>query len=299
MVEISRRQRVGVSTHTEVSYEDAVMFDTAQNVKALTIVMRSPMPWSYFGINNVALIVESYPFMLVSGVSSIAGEQCIVAKGGSLASAPCLDAVAAGDGQELFTSDDGRIVNLASKECVTLANGDSVDGGKLVMAKCAATSDGRSSFGITADGQVKMTNMGNLCAQVTSARAFVQDCSEAGDKYSPVAVPEFDPAVTTGATSAASLLNSAAQRQRGLLAKLQAALPTLEGCKFSAALAFNSSTMKQPTSLADATHAAASSRASDPAADAISKIYSMLNVDAVGSKALIAETIDALSKIAR
>jgi len=41
------------------------MFDTPLNVKAVTISMRSPLSWGYFGINSVALLAEPGPYMLV------------------------------------------------------------------------------------------------------------------------------------------------------------------------------------------------------------------------------------------
>jgi len=285
-------------TRTEVSYEESVMFDTARNAKSVIIAMRSPMAWSYFGINSVALIVEPYPFVLVSPASSTTGEMCVVARGGGLATAPCLDALARGDGRELFQFEGDHIMHIASEECVTLENGDSVDGGKLGLATCADASDGRSSFEITTDGQLKMKHMGGLCAQVTTARAWVQDCSEGGDKYSMVAVPEFDPSAAAIAASAAALLNSAARRQRSLLAKLQAALPTLETCKLPASLARNFSRTKQPMSLLAASRVAGAEVASDPALVAISQVYPMHDVDVAGLKTLIADSVGVLSKIA-
>lgn len=285
-------------TRTEVSYEESVMFDTARNAKSVIIAMRSPMSWSYFGINSVSMIVEPYPFVLVSSASSTTGEQCVAAQGGGLVTAPCLDAFARGDGRELFKFEGTHIMHIASKECVTLANGDSVDGGKLGLSSCADASDGRSSFEVTPDGQLKMTHMGSLCAQVTSARAWVQDCSEDGDKYSMVAVPEFDPSAAAIAASSAALLNSAAARQRSLLAKLQAALPTLETCKLSATLARNSSLTKQPMSLLSGSHVAGAGATSDPAVVAISRVYPMHDVDVAGLKALIADSIGVMSKIA-
>ena len=53
------------SARAEVAYEESLMFDTPLNVKAVTIAMRSPLSWGYYGLNNVALIAEPGPFMLV------------------------------------------------------------------------------------------------------------------------------------------------------------------------------------------------------------------------------------------
>lgn len=53
------------STRAEVAFEESFMFDTARSVKAVSIVMRGPQSWGYFGINSAALVAESGPFMLV------------------------------------------------------------------------------------------------------------------------------------------------------------------------------------------------------------------------------------------
>ena len=79
------------------------MFDVPQMVKSLTIVMKAPMPWGYFGLNDVNLLSSGdESFMLVSGRSSSEGEHCLIASGFELGAAACLDAVAAGDGREVF-----------------------------------------------------------------------------------------------------------------------------------------------------------------------------------------------------
>ena len=53
------------STRGEVAFEESFMFDAPRSVKAVTITMRSPQSWGYFGINSAALIAEPGPFMLV------------------------------------------------------------------------------------------------------------------------------------------------------------------------------------------------------------------------------------------
>ena len=53
------------SARAEVAYVESFMFDAPLNVKAVTISMRMPMSWGYFGINSVALLAEPGPYMLV------------------------------------------------------------------------------------------------------------------------------------------------------------------------------------------------------------------------------------------
>ena len=53
------------STRGEVAFEESFMLDAPRSVKAVSVTMRSPQSWGYFGINSVALIAEPGPFMLV------------------------------------------------------------------------------------------------------------------------------------------------------------------------------------------------------------------------------------------
>ena len=50
------------ASRSEVSYEDVIMFDVPQMVKSLTIVMKAPMPWGYFGfLHGAAMAVDGNP----------------------------------------------------------------------------------------------------------------------------------------------------------------------------------------------------------------------------------------------
>ena len=53
------------STRSEAAFEQTFMFDAPRNVKAVTMAMRSPQSWGYFGINSAVLIAEPGPLMLV------------------------------------------------------------------------------------------------------------------------------------------------------------------------------------------------------------------------------------------
>jgi len=259
------------ATRSDVSYEDVVMFDAAKNVKALTIAMRSPMSWQYFGINDLALIVEPFPFMLVSGGTSTAGEECIVAADGELRTAPCLDAIAEGSGSEVFQfQGEGQISNLASNQCATLENNDPQLGGKLAMGSC----NSGASFAMAPNGQVKLQPMGNYCVVASATGVTVEDCSEgvSGDKFFQVAVSEFDPNAAATLKNGASLLNAAAKRQQALLSQLQASLP---GCNLMQHIVQNSTHMKAQASFRQLGRV----RGADAAADAVSRIYGLAGID--------------------
>lgn len=146
------------------------MFDAPRAVKAVTVVMRSPQSWGYFGINSAALIAQPGPFMLVSGITSPVGEQCLVTGASGVHLEPCLESIAAGDGREVLQQDeDGRIANLVDGTCLALVDGDTTGGGVLAMAPCSTSAengDGRDVFAMTSSGQLKMPRVGTYCLTV-------------------------------------------------------------------------------------------------------------------------------------
>jgi hypothetical protein len=283
----------------EVSYEESVLFDAPMNVKALTIVMRSPMPWAYFGISDAALLVEpSFPSMLVGSSASASGEEmCVVASGPSVAMAPCLGAIAAGDGAEIFQFSNGALQSVASKSCITLANGDAV-AGKLVMSACPdEAGDGRGIFELTSKGQLKL-GVGDYCLVASGAALSVRDCAAAeagaGSKFFQTGVGRFDPSAALEVKYGANMLKAAAERQAGLLAKLQESLPKLSGCKFALAVKHNVSRFTAVVGK----KAASKLLAAGPAADAVAEIYSAFGVDKDAVAAVISASASALNKAA-
>ena len=173
------------SARTEVAYEESFMFDAPRTVKAVTIVMRSAQSWGYFGLNSAALIAQPGPFMLVSGITSAVGEQCLVTGAGGVHLEPCLGAIAGGDGREVLQQDeDGRIVNLADGTCLFLADGDTTGGGLLTMEPCSTSvesGDGRGVFAMTPSGQVKMPQLGNYCLTMAGDSAADTDVAQVAD----------------------------------------------------------------------------------------------------------------------
>ena len=289
------------SSRSEVSYEQSVLFDVPLNVKALTIVMRSPMPWSYFGISDVSLLAApSFPSMLVSGAGSAGGEEmCIVAQGSVVAMAPCLSAVAAGDGADVFEFSDGALRNVVSKSCITLANGDAAEG-KMVMAACPEeTGDGRGIFELTYKGQLKL-GVGDYCLTSSGSALLVQDCAKAeagvGSKFFQAGVGSFDPSAASAVRSGAGLLKAAAERQAGLLAKLQDAMPKLNGCKLALAKRGNAS----GSIVSSFTVMGGTSKLfeGDSAADAVARIFGAFGVDKGAVTAVISASASALGKAA-
>jgi hypothetical protein len=173
------------STRTEVAFEESFMFDAPRNVKAVAITMRSPQSWGYFGINSAALVAEPGPFMLVSGITSGDGEQCLVTGASGVTLESCLEAIAAGDGREVLQFDkDGQIMSMADGSCMVLADGDTSGGGSFATEACstsAESGDGRTVFSLTPGGQLKMPRLGNYCVTMAGEGAAGGDIAQGSD----------------------------------------------------------------------------------------------------------------------
>ena len=283
------------------------MFDTTHEVKALSIVMRDPMSWQYFGINDVTLIVEPYAFMMVSGATGPTGERCLVAHGAGLAMEPCLSAIAAGDGREIFRfNGEDQLVNAETSKCMTLLNADTSMGGKLALETCTTATeanDGRSSWGLTTAGQLKLATIGNYCLDVSATHPAVRACANddvgGGDRFALVAVPEFDASASASSKSTAALLKASAGRQSSLLSQLQEATALLQSCTLAADWTSNSSYVSEPASLlsVEGKKAKASGGVADAAMQAIAQIYEAEDMDIQGVKQLIVDTAMAVKRV--
>lgn len=184
------------SSRKEVAFDESFMFDAPQNVKAVTITMRHAQSWGYFGINSAALIAEPGTFMLASGITSSAGEQCIVTGTSGIQMESCLEAIAAGDGREVMQFDKGgQIVNVAGGTCLALADGDTAGGGVLAMEPCSISTDlgdGRTVFALTPSGQLKMPRVGNYCVSFAGEGAAGADISRGADVDATSSNPQHD-----------------------------------------------------------------------------------------------------------
>ena len=208
----------------EPSFEETVMFARPVAAKAVMVLMRGPKPWGYFGLAHAAALSGSASFMLVSGAPS-REEQCAVAGPKGLRAEACLGVMVAGEGKEIFSlSEDGQL-KTQSGQCLGLRSGG------LVFRTCAA---GQGAWEVTADGQVKQ---GGVCLMLSGERVEAVDCGEAAalgsDKFFQVAVTAQDPAAVVAVQSMGSLLKASVERQRKLMARLQALLPRLASCKSS------------------------------------------------------------------
>jgi len=263
----------------EVSYVETVMFDLPQNVEKLAVVMRSPKPWGFFGINDISALVQPGPSMLVSA-GSADGELCIVADGETLAVRGCLDAMASGSGTEVFNfSPSSQLVSAVSGQCI------SINKGGLSMQDCEGAvdaGDARSTFVITPSSRVQSKT--GYCLSASAVGASAVPCSvDQGSGVTMEAVPGLDLAAAATVKDAAALLRAAAARQTNLLGQLKSSLQACHG------LLANSSWHNQDTWLMALSHRAPSAFSS-PAAEVSQRIDAAVQVDLPAVKALIAES---------
>jgi len=105
-------------------------------------------------------------FTVVSGISA-PEEFCLSVEGGgigidgaALILERCSEAVALGDGRDLFSLQaGGQLLNVAGGKCVGLRSGDLVDGGELMFGDC----DTASRWEVQGNGQLKLNSAGDFC----------------------------------------------------------------------------------------------------------------------------------------
>lgn len=271
------------ASRPDVSYAETIMFDTPQQVKILTVVMRSPKHSGFFGINDISALIQPGPSMLVSG--SVNGvELCIVTDGITLGVRGCLDAMASGSGEEIFNfSPMSQLVSAASGQCVIVSNG------ALSMQDCEGAmdaGDGRSIFAISTSSRVQ-TRAG-YCLSASEVGASAVPCSQDQNGVRVVAVPVFDPAAVAPVQDAAALLRAAAARQTSLLGQLRSTLQACHG------LVVNSSLNGQDS--VSLTLSETTSSLAKFAADSSTRIDAAVGVDLAAVRELISETRKVLAE---
>ena len=215
------------TARTEPSFEETIMFATPVSVKAVKVLMRGAKPWGYFGLSTVAAVAAPYSFMLVSGAAAI-HEQCVVSTPAGLSAKPCVDAIVAGDGHEVFALTSAGSLQDVAGRCVAL------EAGKVEFRQCSNVG---GVWEMTAEGQVKQ---GNMCLALGGPGVVAMDCEEAAavgaGSFFPVAVPKYDPQAAAGVHSLGKLVRASVARQSKLLATLNSLTPKLAACKTKVSL---------------------------------------------------------------
>merc|ERR1712012_611193 len=248
--------------------------------KTLSLVMRSPKAWGFFGINEISLLVQPGPSMLVAD-SADAEEFCLVSDSGAVGVDRCLNAIARGSGEDVFSLNSAsQLVSATTGECVSLA------GKRVVMQDCeeaVVAGDARSLFSLTSSSRLK-TKTG-YCLSATSEGAFVAPCS-GGSEVTMIAVPELDLAPAAHVKDTAALLLAAAARQRKLLQRLQSGMQACKGL-----MQGNASHVATGSSFSSQRMLA---KTPEPVLLASGKIDAEAGVDLVAVKALISDSRAAL-----
>ena len=206
----------------EPSFEDTVLFPEPVNAKAVKVLMRGVKPWGYFGLSNAVAISGPSAFMLVSGAPAVQ-EQCLVATTAGVEAKPCIDAVVAGHGAEIFANNAAGQLQVLGGSCLGLV------ASKVSLVECQ---EGQGAWVVTQDGQVKQ---GNTCLVVAGSTVAAADCGDAastgGDKFFQVAVPDHDPVAVVAVQEVGALLRASVQRQQSLVESLQRLVPKLASCR--------------------------------------------------------------------
>merc|ERR1719313_2736359 len=151
------------------AYTETFQFSSAHKAKAVAIAMRGPRASGYFGISQVVMeSAAAAPTMLVAGVTA-AEELCVAVENGSVGqrgalvtAEPCAEAIAAGDGREVFVmTEAGQLAvgGAGSGLCAILAGNSASGGGEIELDDCEAaaeTGDGRSFWALAPSGQLTM-----------------------------------------------------------------------------------------------------------------------------------------------
>jgi len=225
------------NTRSDVSFTHFVSFARPTSVRAVTVLMRGPRNWGFFGISSAALLADMGPSMLVSGSTS-AQSGCVVrdASEDQVFLAPCLDAIATGLGKEIFIAKEsggtGTTFESTTSLGQCLASASPIGGGQLVLKACDAVgAEGRFSF--TVSGQLKLPGLGNYCVTVSGTVLSTEDCdevgksSDAGDKFFLVAASPVDTNIGSVASDVAILATASADR---LSASNEALSSALQSC---------------------------------------------------------------------
>ena len=288
------------ATRNEVAYRETIMFERAQKVKAVSIVMKSPMPWGYFGLNDVTLLTSGdESFMIVTGDKSNGAEQCLTVVGTEILVNGCLDALASLDGREIFRFHHQRLMHVASGLCVAAAGDDTY---QAEMQDCGLSSDAhatRSVWQLTANAQLKLPRMGDSCLTFRGGRTIIGECGQSAEKFFLAVVPEANLKDAIAVTSGAKLLIASAARQRAALNSLRALAPVVNSCRFVSFAMNNTRGQKRfGVKLSKEGDSTGSVFAQDNSEAAVlGSVYAALGVETGGIIKLLSESSDALAEM--
>ena len=105
----------------------------------------------------------------------------------------CTDAIAAGDGRDLFTfQSGGQLLNVAGGKCAGFGGADIADGASLTFGDCGAA----PQWEVLGNGQLKVKGAGDLCLSQSGLNGY---STSSGNTASCGAVTQDGLCVASGA----------------------------------------------------------------------------------------------------
>lgn len=281
----------------EQTHTQTFMFGKRVKAKYVTISMRSPMPWGFFGMSFVQLLTKPFPFMLVLASSGVSPSRdlCVVESGTDVALQSCIEAVASLDGREIWTLSNTGVMLSSSQRQLSLLHGDVVAGGTVVLGswRDGGDSNGAQEWIFTEAGQLELRHMSGFCLDVAGGHLGVGRCNDdsfaLASTFRQVPVLEATPSSGSVARGVAEVLAFAVQRQRRLLAQLQA---MAKNCKLPVSML-----QKGVTNETAVEAFLTRGSAAEPYLEAIELILPSLGVDVHGLQRLLDESRTVLTAI--
>ena len=157
------------------SYAEYIPFGSPVWAKRLRIQMRESV-FNYFGIYRVEAWMKSWTVMLKTAAQGDNEEGCIISADGSgkdgreLQLMDCTEAIAAGDGRELWTIQNSfEITSYVGGKCIEAAEGDTSDGARVQINDCwvsKSAGDGREKWVMDHSGLTRLYKDQSKCLTV-------------------------------------------------------------------------------------------------------------------------------------
>ncbi|KAI4836902.1 LCCL domain-containing protein [Plasmodium brasilianum] len=160
----------------EASFDEIYFFKKLEEATSIKIGLKNAIH-KYFGIREVKIIGGGNPhFLLLSGITS-EHEMCLQVEEGlinndntSVILDSCINALAAGDGRELWkTNSNNQIISAFSDppKCLSVINLDNLETNKIVLYDCLRAledGDGKSNWIFESNSQIRLQKSGEpLC----------------------------------------------------------------------------------------------------------------------------------------
>ncbi|AFZ81067.1 hypothetical protein BEWA_004750 [Theileria equi strain WA] len=154
---------------SNVTDKHEILFPRKVRTRSVQIKMKGQVN-DYFGISFVQFIGEENPlFRIQSGITSIEDMCLQVDDTGEVVLDSCISAIANLTFGDVWRYNDKKqLYNPVTNLCMTLENNIETDGGRIMMLPCTEKNgddynDGRNSWVLLPNNQIKLRRPGNLC----------------------------------------------------------------------------------------------------------------------------------------